>query len=196
MATSAQIRLALGDTNSGATHSVDVRDSAGSKFTASGTSAGTRWLDAAGVERDGEAAWVSGNALSDAHDFDDRVIARLTDTTRIAHLGVKIGATEYGFNFRSSDAGDFAGIDGAGQSPVTPADLYPTVFSNGLTGGWVEDTAGDLQGRNRDHTLDPRLAGTSYLDSGSGTVNFRVDLPAEGGGGIPKGVLGAIADGY
>lgn len=84
--------------------------------------------------------------------------------------------TFWGFDFRRT-----AGFvtDPAGCSGVLLNTQYPIVYSNGLTAGWA--TNGTIvQYRDRDASLDPRIAGCNF-QSNSGTQDtFQIDLPAAG----------------
>src|SRR5271165_2886814 len=82
-------------------------------------------------------------------------------------------AWQQGFDFRNTKG--FV-TDPSGDTYVLPSTLYPTSF-NGTTYGWVKTTP--VQGRDRNASLDPRLAGINFVTNGSpGT--FYVDLPSAG----------------
>lgn len=76
------------------------------------------------------------------------------------------------YNFRASSG---YVIDGPGQIWCGTS-LFPTTDIHGLQSGWVVDVA---ELRDRDDTLDPRLAGISFANTNE-TRTFRVTLPATG----------------
>ena len=78
-----------------------------------------------------------------------------------------------GFDFRNSQ--NFV-TDPAGDTYVLPSTVYPTTF-NGTTFGWVKTSL--VQGRDRNASLDPRLAGMNFVNNGS-PATFNVDLPSPG----------------
>jgi hypothetical protein len=59
---------------------------------------------------------------------------------------------------------------------VLPTIAYPATM-NGVTYGWVDNTT--VQGRDRDDSLDPRLAEINFVSNGS-PATFYVDLPSAG----------------
>jgi hypothetical protein len=77
-------------------------------------------------------------------------------------------------NFRQSSG---YVTDGAGQTYCTTADTYPTT-RGGYTFGWESGTIS--ADRDRDNTLDPRLAGINFRTNDGTTATFRVDLPSTG----------------
>src|SRR5208283_506460 len=82
-------------------------------------------------------------------------------------------AWQQGFDFRNTKG--FV-ADPSGDTYVLPSTLYPTSF-NGTTYGWVKTAP--VQGRDRNASLDPRLAGINFVTNGSpGT--FYVDVPSAG----------------
>jgi len=78
-----------------------------------------------------------------------------------------------GFDFRNS-----AGFvnDPVGDTHVLSTTAYPTSF-NGTNFGWTN--TGRVQGRDRNASIDPRLAGMNFATDGS-PATFYVDLPAAG----------------
>ncbi len=80
---------------------------------------------------------------------------------------------EQGFDFRNTQS--FV-TDPAGDTYVLPSTAYPTTF-NGTTFGWVKTSL--VQGRDRNASLDPRLAGINFVNNGS-PATFYVDLPSPG----------------
>src|SRR5271166_3645120 len=80
---------------------------------------------------------------------------------------------QQGFDFRNTST--FV-TDPSGDSYVLPTTAYPTK-NNGVTFGWVK--ASSTQGRNRNASLDPRLAGVNFANNGS-PATFYVDLPSAG----------------
>src|SRR5271167_623539 len=78
-----------------------------------------------------------------------------------------------GFDFRNTST--FV-TDPAGDTYVLPTTAYPTK-SNGVTFGWVNTTL--VGGRDRNASLDPRLAGINFANNGS-PATFYVDLPSAG----------------
>jgi hypothetical protein len=86
---------------------------------------------------------------------------------------VAFAAWQQGFDFRNTKG--FV-ADPSGDTYVLPSTLYPTSF-NGTTYGWVKTAP--VQGRDRNASLDPRLAGINFVTNGSpGT--FYVDVPSAG----------------
>ncbi len=86
---------------------------------------------------------------------------------------------DIGINFRSTNAGAFANIDGANETYCLGAsDIYPTTRA-GFTFGWVSaheaDGKGDRQAGN-----DRRLAGINYATNDGTPSQFKLDLPASG----------------
>ena len=72
---SLKVRVALGDDADPHAGTLAVKDSAGTKFTVAGTTAGAaRWFDATQTERTSAADWVSNNAQSAAYTFADYVL--------------------------------------------------------------------------------------------------------------------------
>jgi hypothetical protein len=83
--------------------------------------------------------------------------------------------TTWGFNFRATSG---YVTDGAGQSPVL-GEVYPNVYSNGLTAGFVAGVGGIV--RDRDNAIDVRLAGINgQFNDGASQDTFRVTLPSSG----------------
>lgn len=84
-----------------------------------------------------------------------------------------------GFNFRNTGAyiSDVSPDDYVTSGNDGGPDLYPKTYPNGLTAGW-ETLPGGVDGRNRTTTQGARLAGLQF--SGTGSLVFRVDLPAAG----------------
>lgn len=78
----------------------------------------------------------------------------------------------WGFNFRATL---LAATDGPTESAVL-GDLYPTAFSNGLTGGWIDEP----EERDRNSGLDPRLVGVAQRGNDGTQKVFQVDLPSPG----------------
>lgn len=79
-----------------------------------------------------------------------------------------------GINFRST-AGYVT--DPAGTTYCI-GDTYPTT-RGGWTFGWVSGSGPGSNLRDRNNSIDPRLAGINF-HSGSFTLKFRIDLPASG----------------
>ncbi len=77
-------------------------------------------------------------------------------------------AVDIGLNFRGTEV---YVTDGAGETHVLEGDTYPTT-RDGVTFGW-EDGASD--GRDRDSTIDARLAGIHFT-ANTLFERFRVDL--------------------
>jgi len=86
-----------------------------------------------------------------------------------------------GINFRATLAyvTDTSPDVYAGDAGNPSASVYPTTYSNGITGGW-EDIGGtfEIDSRNRS-TTNPRLAGGQFGGL-SDSEQFRFDLPAAG----------------
>lgn len=82
-------------------------------------------------------------------------------------------AGPWGFNFRATLA---YVTDGATQSAVL-GELYPNVYSNGLTAGWIDEP----EERDRNSGVDPRLAGVNQRTNDGTQKVFQVDLPSAGG---------------
>ncbi len=82
-------------------------------------------------------------------------------------------AFQAGFDFRNTS--NFV-TDPPGDTYVLPSTTYPTTV-NGVTFGWTNSNL--VQGRDRDSTIDPRLAGVNLATNGS-PATFYVDLPASG----------------
>jgi hypothetical protein len=78
---------------------------------------------------------------------------------------------QQGFDFRNT--ADFV-RDPPSATCVLPTTAHPTTM-NGVTYGWVNNTP--VQGRDRDDSLDPRLAGINFVSNGS-QATFCVDLPS------------------
>ncbi len=83
------------------------------------------------------------------------------------------GGWQQGFDFRNTQS--FVS-DPAGSTYVLATTAYPT-HGNGITYGWVNTSL--VQGRDRNATLDPRLAGVNLITNGS-PATFYVDLPSSG----------------
>jgi uncharacterized membrane protein len=80
---------------------------------------------------------------------------------------------QQGFDFRSSS--NFV-ADPPGATGVVPITLFPT--AGGLTTyGWLYTAT--VSARNRNNSIDPRLAGTNYATNGN-PAPFYVNLPAPG----------------
>lgn len=79
-------------------------------------------------------------------------------------------AWDKGWNFRDTAA---YVTDGTNETYVL-IDSYPTT-RNGVTFGWA---AGAQQSRDRDSTVDRRLAGINFQANNGAQSNFRVDLPS------------------
>lgn len=77
-----------------------------------------------------------------------------------------------GFNFRASSG--FV-TDGTNETYVLHSDTYP-VTRNGVTFGWVDP----CDSRDRESGVDRRLAGINFGSNATGSIRFRVDLPAAG----------------
>jgi len=67
--------------------------------------------------------------------------------------------------------------DLSGNNYVLPTTGYPTRSNSGYSFGWVKTSL--VQGRDRNASLDPRLAGINYINNGS-TATFYADLPSAG----------------
>ena len=80
---------------------------------------------------------------------------------------------QQGFDFRNTST--FV-TDPPGDTYVLPTTGYPTKGS-GVTYGWVNTAL--VYGRDRNATLDPRLAGVNFASNGS-PATFYVDLPSLG----------------
>lgn len=78
---------------------------------------------------------------------------------------------DIGLNFRSTPS--FV-TDGPGYTYVLGTDTYPTSRA-GFTFGW----SGAVSDRDRNASIDPRLAGINFTAGNAGTT-FRVDLPSSG----------------
>lgn len=78
----------------------------------------------------------------------------------------------WGFNFRATL---LAATDGPTESAVL-GDLYPTAFSNGLTGGWIDEP----EERDRNSGYDRRLVGVNQRTNDGVQKVFQVDLPSPG----------------
>ena len=63
--------------------------------------------------------------------------------------------------------------DNSGQTYVLASDTYPT-SRIGLTFGWETPTL--IDSRDRNSSVDPRLAGLHFRPNGGGTDTFRLDL--------------------
>ena len=83
------------------------------------------------------------------------------------------GGWQQGFDFRNT-----AGFvtDPAGDTYVLATTAYPTTV-NGVTFGWLQTP--QVQARDRNAQLDPRLAGINFVNNGS-PATFDVDLPSPG----------------
>ena len=80
---------------------------------------------------------------------------------------------QQGFDFRASE--EFV-TDPPGDTDVIFSTVYPTTGTL-TTYGW--DYTANFVTRNRDQSVDPRLAGVNYVNNGSPQA-FYVDLPAPG----------------
>lgn len=78
-----------------------------------------------------------------------------------------------GFNFRQTSG---YVTDAADDTYMLKSDAYPTV-RNGITFGWV--STANVDDRDRNSTLDPRIAGVSFRTT-NGTSVFKIDLPSAG----------------
>src|SRR5271167_2421798 len=78
-----------------------------------------------------------------------------------------------GFDFRNTST--FV-TDPTGDTYVLPTTAYPTT-SNGVTYGWADTSL--VGGRDRNASLDPRLAGINFANNGS-PARFHVNLPSAG----------------
>ncbi len=78
-----------------------------------------------------------------------------------------------GFDFRNTKT--FV-TDPPGDTYVLATTAYPTTV-NGVTFGWMKTSL--VQARDRNATLDPRLAGINFASNGS-PATFYVDLPSPG----------------
>lgn len=85
-------------------------------------------------------------------------------------------AWDKGWNFRATAAFVTDGADET-YSLGSPDDDYP-VTRNGVTFGWEDGPADDS--RDRDATVDRRLAGINFHPNDGTQKRFRVDLPATG----------------
>jgi hypothetical protein len=94
------------------------------------------------------------------------------NTTVTLTVSPSSGGVAIGFDFRNT-----AGFvtDPPGDTYVLPSTLYPTKV-NGMTFGWVKLLA---DGRDRNASLDPRLAGVNFSNNGY-PATFYVDLPSPG----------------
>ncbi len=83
------------------------------------------------------------------------------------------GSWQQGFDFRNT-----AGFvtDPAGDTYVLATTAYPTTV-NGVTFGWLQTP--QVQARDRNAKLDPRLAGINFATNGS-PATFDLDLPSPG----------------
>lgn len=99
---------------------------------------------------------------------------------RLALVLVLIGwtspswAVDYCFNFRQSSG--FV-TDTGGCVPVLD-EAYPHTYANGATAGWEQTSADGT--RDRDNTVNPKLAGHNRANLADTFREFRVDLPATG----------------
>jgi len=84
-----------------------------------------------------------------------------------------VASWQQGFDFRNTAT--FV-TDPPGATYVLPTTAYPTTF-NGVTFGWVKTSP--VRGRDRNASLDPRLAGINFAYNGS-PATFYVDLPSPG----------------
>lgn len=94
MSGSLKIRLAIGEPNFPYTGGdVAVKDSAGTKFTATGSPGAGEWYDATSTLRASAATWVSSNAQSSAYTFADYVLivceSDASGITPLAHVEVE-----------------------------------------------------------------------------------------------------------
>lgn len=84
-----------------------------------------------------------------------------------------MSATDIGINFRGTSG---YVTDGADETYALAADSYPT-----SRGGWTFGlVSGSVTYFNRNSGVDRRFAGAMFATFASGTVDFRVDLPATG----------------
>jgi hypothetical protein len=79
-----------------------------------------------------------------------------------------------GLNFRATSG---YVTDGANETYVLDSDNYP-VTRNAVTFGWTASIAGNS--RDRDNTLDSRIAGVHFQTNDGTQKTFQVDLPAPG----------------
>ena len=84
-----------------------------------------------------------------------------------------VASWQQGFDFRNT--ANFV-TDPSGSTYVLPTTAYPTT-TNGTTYGWMQTVP--VRGRDRNASLDPRLAGIDYATNGS-PATFYVDLPSPG----------------
>ena len=78
-----------------------------------------------------------------------------------------------GYDFRASLA---YVMDPANHVFIDATPIYPTTDGHGLQSGWVTNAPEE---RDRDDTIDPRLAGLCFSDTNL-TRTFRVTLPSTG----------------
>ncbi len=88
--------------------------------------------------------------------------------------------TTKNFNFRTSGASycDGSGevcTDAANTTYVNPTDQYPTT-RNGITFGWT--VFSNIDGRDRDNSIDARFAGFNFVNNAVSKQIFRVDVTA------------------
>ena len=87
--------------------------------------------------------------------------------------GSALASWQQGFDFRNS--ANFV-ADPTGDTYVLASTAYPTKV-NGTTFGWVKTSP--VSGRDRNASLDPRLAGINFVSNGA-PATFDVDLPSPG----------------
>src|SRR5271165_6677610 len=103
-----------------------------------------------------------------------RSFCKIVGTFLLLAVSLPAGAQwQQGFDFRST-AGYVT--DPSGNSHVLATTAYPTK-SNGVTFGWAKTSP--VTGRDRNASLDPRLAGVNFANNGS-PATFYVDLPSAG----------------
>jgi len=87
--------------------------------------------------------------------------------------GSALASWQRGFDFRNT--ANFV-TDPSGDTYVLSTTAYPT-NRNGVTFGWVKTSL--ITGRDRNASLDPRLAGMDFANNGAPAI-FVVDLPSAG----------------
>ena len=85
-----------------------------------------------------------------------------------------------GFDFRATQT--FVN-DPANNFVLGAGTPYPST-ANGVTFGWTNNPSLKLQTRNRNASLDPRLAGINFVPNNVAPAVFRVDLPSAGTYGV------------
>lgn len=91
--------------------------------------------------------------------------------------GTSFASWDKGFNFRATSG---YVTDGTNETFVIDTDAYPTT-RNGVTFGWTSAPSGAGGGsRDRDNTIDRRIAGINFVGNTNTPCAFQVDLPATG----------------